>query len=912
MSAHPQLVGEGYETLESACRLAQQHPNSTVLVVMEDDIRSGVMRRVVQWIQRILGAEAQRLWTREALRAVPVPAISVATNNSTVPRETDVTFSKARPIDLSLLPTNLCIVSSLCATKILIDKPVVPQPAAASPSKQTVRRFSSFKSDHFHQSNLTINTASLTPARTVGLEVKVTKGLKDARYQLFCKDGIVFANNKHPLMHSLNNTTTPPTSRDGPARRRTSSVTSEDVSQWPRMVFSITMQHLRHQGRGIGIQITTAYHQLLTSASLMLDRLLRSNIGQQGNASDESQAEHNNISLQPVLLYQSDKVVHNVRVGHQSQEGDDTDESLRLEITASTKSLEPSAPIQIQVTVVTQPVAQDAFGNTETIRKGEAVLIEGLDMARQMAKAAGWTCLAEDDCQMVEWVRDQMSIQWSNDSVARSSTLMPVCRAIDGLSTFARSRTFSNGNSRVRTPNLSPYASRTQSYRGKKHEELGLGERRDSTLERLQEVTNHLERHEDKTQESVESHLRAKVTIAAVENPASQRPGLKTSFGGFSSLSDSRMATLALAEATEDHLGMALSIPSSPNPQKEQQQQQQPQEMPESFSEGIGPLDYLSGATNSKPATPELKKLSRFSIKSYRMERDKHGLSDEWAIGGGLGLSFGGGGAPATTTTTSDLLSTPPLVADVGLGLGLGLGLSGVASPTTPSPEHVPAPDFLRGLDTPMGGVNGRKTSFQSNRGSSQYNSLFGSNRGNSEEQVLSSNLTQDSNLIDNCGRRSISSFGNGRGSFGLSSNSSGPSSLEAPVELVHDFLGDSFAVPSPTKSSLISRPKSEARLDRGLSAPVTTATTTKTVHFADNEVGSGKLQRVQSEPMKAFTAGSVDGVPYRQQDETHGSGSGSGASSPGSGMSKSKAHTRRSWGQGIGGKDILGIQGLE
>ncbi|KAF9959067.1 hypothetical protein BGZ65_000878, partial [Modicella reniformis] len=576
--------------------------------------------------------------------------------------------NKTAPMDLVALPTNLCISPNLCATKILVDKPITNQ-ATVTPISKPVKRFSSIRD------NLTIDTSTPAPSQTLGLEVVTTKRLTGARCQLFCKNSVVFASDKHHLVRSLEATSTPSTSRgDGAVGRHTSLASAGDSTQWPKMVFSISMQHLRHMERP-----TTIQERLLASISCMVDRFSKSAAEEQS-----SQAQDRTIYFSSVVLHQSNRVVENGQV-RPNLPDDDVSKTLGLEISATTLSLQSDSPIQIQVKVITQPVAQDAFGNTEMVRKGEAVLMEGLVLARQMAKAGGWTCLEEDDSQMVEWVRDQMSIQWDLESTTQASTLLPVCSGVDGLQTYTRSRTLSGGGFRVRTPNISPYASRTHSYHAKKRKDLGLGERRDSTLARLQQVSANLQAHK-KREQGDENHLRVPtVAIAAAEGPSLQRPPLRTSFGGFSSLNDSRMQTLALAAKTEDHLGLALAMGSPPSPEERKQ------DKIGVFGEGIGPDDAQNNNNNNsnnnskdQASPPEPRRISRFSIKSYQLERSNHGLSGEWGIGS-LDANFG------KITATNDLLSTPPLITDV--------GLPGTVSPLTPSPEHVPTTDFLQGLN---------------------------------------------------------------------------------------------------------------------------------------------------------------------------------------------------------------------
>ncbi|KAG0299459.1 hypothetical protein BGZ98_010033 [Dissophora globulifera] len=948
------IIGEGSETLDSACRLALQHPTRTVLLVLEQDVRPSAMQRTVLWLQRTLAAHTQRLWAHEALRAVPstmqdtVPAL--VEHKVSPPREAP--FYKSRPIDLASLPPNLSISPKLFVTKILIDKPITDHqpvtPTSTSPLFSTmtrpVKRFNNLRGE-LH-SNLTIDTTATTPAKTVGLELVATQEpTADVRYQLFCKNSIAFANDKHSLVHALNTTTTPPTSRDGAGGRRKSALSSDDQSPSSRMVFSICMQHIRPKENPEASNkqpfspLATIYQHLLTRASRTLDRLSR-------NHGFVEEPVSMNIALHPVLLHQSDRVLESGRVRLATSE-DAAEEILKLEISVSTPSLATSAPIEIHVKVSTHPIVQDAFGNADMITKGEAVLLEGLVIAREMARTVGWICLAEDDSQMVEWVRDQMSIRWLDDTVTMATPLQAVCETVEGLHTFSRPRAFSNSNSslRIKTPTISPYASRTHSYRGgKRREDLGLGNRRDSTMQRLLEVTENLQSQENQApvkedvkdfKESKDTKPRTKVTIAAVEElslPGSG-PGRKTSFGGFSALSETRYQTLARAEETEDHLGLALSI-GTPKGAGNGAPVSPIEPTTAAFAEGF---DFLGGSnviSNNDNTTPP-RKLSRFSIKSYQLERNNHGLSNEWGIG--LGSS---------AASKNDLLSTPPLLADI--------GLSGTVSPLTPNPGSLPIPDFLQGLGADP---SNRKQSPQMDL--PQFTIGVGEGLGSDDTFSSGSSLGyQDKSAIDSESGRGIGVFGlnrhgsspsgvssfrrNSSYSHALGSSNEGISPLEAPVELVHDFLSDKFLEPPPQRvvsfgrfkpSALAVSPSDvvPAPLGRNQSVPIVGST--KVVHFATSEEdstnsdgisngtgGFSRLKRSQSEP--AAPAMAMDQSVNVQEDDdtaaddeddngTRARTSTSSSSSSSSSFSKSKAHTRRSWGQGIGGNDILGIHGL-
>ncbi|KAF9436407.1 hypothetical protein BGZ76_004041 [Entomortierella beljakovae] len=955
----------------------------------------------MQWARRILTSLAQRLWKKEALRAVPYLSrnnITTAylapvtpTGNSIVHESRrDGTFDKSNLIDLLSLPCNLSIGSRIGATKILVDKPINTQGTTTTKTEtnttdnkksnpKPVRRFSGKGGDN-RRGSLTINTSTLVPSRTVGLEVASINDSQDTRYQLFCKDGIIFVNDSHPLVQSLEKTKSPPTSRDslsiGVGGRRMSAQCSEDPTQLRKMIFSIHMKYRRMQPP-FQLQRQSwdlKCYRLLNAFSLFINGLLNQNGSLNNNNTIDGAKKkrptgtRNSVqafTLNSVALHHSQWIAHNGRVQIRQQPGDNTDifdnngginkDILTLDIFASTTSLETSEPIQILVRVETQPTVQDAFGNSDAIRKGETVLMEGLGLARQMAHTAGWSCLEDDDCQMVEWVRDQMNIQWSVDP--HPPTLLPVSTTVEGLEMYTRPRTLSSAGMRVRTPNLSPYPSRATSFNGKRRGDThGVGEKRDSTLKRLQDVSETLNAQEKQYGTEI-TDSSSKVTIFATENstsPLPQRPGIRNSFVGFSSLSSSRNQALALAESTEDRLGMSLSL--SPligsNNVKEQHTPPPPasQELLGSFSEGVGPLDLL-GTDSNKNLSPKPSSLSRFSIKTYQKERSNNGLlGNDWALGsgrGGLNISSAGSGATSetsTTTTISDVMSTPPLIAD--------LSQSGSVSPLSPSPKA--GSDILQGLSSPksysvsrfsFGGVS----RFSGTGGSAGGIGSGGIGGSGGSEELSGSTTSQDSNTIDNSNKRkgNISNFSNfsSTGRFGIgigqtqhtvekniNDNTSNNNSSNSEIaEEVHDFLGKSFGsspglsfkakfersprIPEETFSqSLPTHIMPVETIVTAATTATTTATaaattalgpTTKSVQFAnindESESGPSRIrfQRTHSEPV---TMGESEDL----SSPTNSTGSLT------SSFSKSKAHTRRSWGQGIGGKDILGIQGLE
>ncbi|KAF9085552.1 hypothetical protein BGX23_009552 [Mortierella sp. AD031] len=950
------MIGYGttllLEGLQSAHQLALMHPTRTVLVLLQQDIQPNVVQTVVQWSQQRLTEQAQRLWTLEALQALPTVHPQHATAQSTT--RTGSLLDKSKPIDMQSLPANISIGSGLCATKILIDQPVSnPQPSSTETTTTTtpprpVMRLNSIGESQ--RNILTIDTTPLAVPRAVGLEVNSIRDLKGPCHQLFCRNNVVFATHKHPLLQTLDTTTTPPTSS---AWRRTTSETTDDPSRWPRMVFSIRMQYFptrrlsqRQAEQRLHSLPPNAFRHLLTSISSMLDRIV------QGSKKAPSNVIlSKGLQLEPVLLHQADYIVQSGRVGPKTDDGE-AEGSFSLEISASRTSLDISTPIQININVMTQPMPNSTFGNTEAIRNGEAVLIEGLVMAREMGHRAGWTCQEEDESEMIEWVRDQMDIQWLSETSSDPDVLLPVCWTIDGIQRFKRARTSSNGSIRVRTPNLSPYASRTHSYHGKRKEDLGLGIRRDSTLSRLQEASENLKAHnsdeagdllhaKDANGENdkglsprhVEENGASKVSIVAVESVSARRP-LKTSFGGFSSLNESRSQTLALAEMTEDHLGLALSAPSPPVGSSKDVGHQE--KLLGTFGDGVTSSDLLGSAETAKPSPPG-RSLSRFSIKSYQLERSNHGLGDEWALGN-VDLTLG------SMPVKTDFLASPPLLAE--------RRVSGSVSPLSPSPATFSGTDFLQDL-------NGRA--------SPKVNGLglqSGSGIAALEEP------TRSSNTVDNSNRRSFGVFGpRGNGGGGVSKpgdlGRSGSSDdikgrrsptqqLEAPVELVPDFLGSTFGSPkssapstftntvpdflgasfgsprspppsntaaanavpdflgssfgtSPKRGSFVKLSETDPALRWSQSSPSVIGST-KVVHFADTEP-TDKLRRIESDPITHSLNGTAaDGSSRRSS----GSSEGDGDSQRRPSFSKSKAHTRRSWGQGIGGHDIQGIQGLE
>lgn len=671
------------------------------------------------------------------------------------------------------------------------------------------------------------------------MELKCTGSV----YRLFCKHGVLIANGKHHLIQSMDKHGI--SSLDS----RDTKTSSEDQDSWPRMVFSIKMQYTRQQPSTVLARTATrasTWH-LLQNLSNILGQL----IAFSGTSSDLSRAV---LSLDPVILFRANRAHHKGRV--QPWNPDCDDEAFELEISASTVSLETASPVQISVKVFTEPV-RDTFGNADMIRKGEAVLMEGLDLARDMARGAGWTCLAEDDSQMIEWVRDQVIIQWSRPS---QESIRNVNSTLEGLTVVSRSRSSSTGSMRTKTPALSPYASRTHSFSGKRRSKHSGGHHRDSTLERLQEAAELLEPKKEAhglqallEQQNPSRKVHRKsidrgepekpiVSIAAAESPSPQRASVITSFGGFSSLSESRTQSLALAEKTEDHLGLALTIPGvrgpSPTPNSPSPKEMYPKSVT-SFSEGITSVDLGTGYA---PSPPEPKKLSRFSIKSYQLERNN--TSTDWGLGNDMVLGSNAGSPKSTSPSTTTLSRFS------------AYNMSPASKPK-PEPE-VPAVDFLQDLGPPL---------------------------NTSSKQDPVNNLTHG-------GPRSFGSFRNGSISR-VSGSHSGPTksgSFEKPQESVPDFLGG-LALPS------VNGPLD--RIPSQLNAP-------KTVHFADvkkdflSHADAGTLHEPSTD---------VDPVTHsRMSLESNDSSGSSSSSTP---NSKSKNHTRRSWGQGIGGNDILGIQGL-
>jgi len=769
-----------------------------------------------------------------------------------------------------------------------------------------------------------VNTTVSSPSRTVGLSLcQHLDSHSTSSCRVLCRSGVVFANEKHPLVQSLD--ATPPTSKDE-GGRSSSSDRTDDPSQRACMVFSIKMQYARAKTQMSRSRIWGALATLLSRSYSFLGDIASS-------ASDRADLNSNSaaqIHLQPVLLHRAYPIHQQGRVS--LNETKDGEESFRLEIYASTKSLDLSCPVQIQVNVVTSPVRPIAFGNVELIRKGEDVLLEGLALARAMAKKADWTCLEEDDCQMIEWVRDEMSIRWSSEHVSGQDRWQSICPGLEGVQRPRRSRTSSNGSVRVKTPTLSPYASRTNSYHGKKRESQLLGHRRNSTLDRLKEASETLMEQETLSGQK-EDYITAQdaqqattlkppnVSIAAVEPVSPQRPGIKsskTSFGGFSSLNESRSHSLALAEETEDHLGVALSIPSTGSASSPKERQDL--NGSKTFSEGITAADILGtevGLAPGRPSPPEPRKLSRFSIKSYQMERNKTGLTDNWGLG-----SLDSALNPSPSGK-NDLLTTPPLVAD---------SPSGSISPLSPVPvqSHVQVHDVLAGSSSLEDGLVTSPPKPDGTRPQQFGKSLFGS--ATLDDQLRT--VTESSNGTDSSSSNSRRSFGvySPRKSFS-SISAIAPtianrniSPLDAPLELIPDFLGASLPGSKPgatgrqATSAATAVPATGAALNRALSSQSTGAI--KSVHFEDCQV-EYQLRRVESDPCTASLAmtghelgedssmATEDPGTRRPSLTTNLSMTSSRSSSTSSSSSKSKAHTRRSWGQGIGGNDIQGIHGL-
>ncbi|KAG0261539.1 hypothetical protein BG011_000945 [Mortierella polycephala] len=911
------IIGEGQETLQSACQIAQQNPTDSVLVIVQEDIQPTTVQRIVQWAQQLVAVQAQRLWEQEALGALSELQQDHIPDRINARLSSSTLHNKTRPLDAQSLPTNIYVGSSLCATKILIDKSVTTQMALnSSPKPVQVKRFSSIGGSP--KTSLTINTTPPVPARTVGLEVVDVKNLQGPCYQVFCRNNVIFATGEHPIIRSLSSNTTPLISRESTAEQCATSNMSDDTSRRPRILLSVRMRH--DKPRTLIAQLThwsvMASQRLLASLSLALRQLVR-------DPMNGSVAQHKDrtLDLQSVVIHESNRVFQHGRV-RQRQEDDSEEEILRLDISASRTSLDTSTPIQVLVSVFSQPMLQDTFENADIIRKSEAVLLEGLVLARELAQTAGWSCLEEDDSQMVEWVRDQMDIQWIMENGTNSRTLAPVCTSIEGVKTYARSLS-SNSSIRVRTPKLSPYASRTTSYQGKhKNEGLGIKNIGDTTLERLQNASESLQSMEDERYGCAENtngdrgqspksspiHGSPKVTIATVEAPSALRKSLKTSFGGFSSLSDSRTQTMVLSEKTEDHLGMALSLTS---PLGGSASATPIQDSISAFGDGVTSSDLcVTSNSGSASSPPEPKKLSRFSIKTYQLERSKHGLSDEWGIGG-LGLN-----ANVSSAKKDALSPTSPLIADH--------AFAGNVSSLGPRSDILLQKDFLEYLDP----FAGRKTS-------TQTSNLEHRSNHDSEGDEPPRNLSLGSNVADNGSRRRyesrVGSFSNVSGtgsrsgatsSFSPFSKSRSPSPLRVTAELVPDFLGDSFAMPK----SIVSHDGSDSIMERTQSCPNTGST--KAVHFAETETRDMLARAKSEQAMPAAT--SLSGVKGDSSLEiarpllstnlssssilsscTTSSSSSSSPSLSASAASRSKAHTRRSWGKGIGGNDILGIQGL-
>ncbi|GJJ72144.1 hypothetical protein EMPS_04501 [Entomortierella parvispora] len=911
------VVGEGREALDCACDLAELHPSNRILVVLEHPIQSKVPQRVVQRIRRILVAQAQRLWAHEANGA-----LSKAGQGLTLDSHDHRLHSMAQSsdIDYSILPSNVGICSGYCATAILIDKPRQEVPAT-SPATKPLKRFNSVGGGQ--RNTLTVNTAVPTPSRTVGLSLcELLDSQSTSNCRVLCRSGVVFANEKHPLIQSLDAITTPPTSKDE-SGGSSSSDRTDDPSQRACMVFSIKMQYARAKTTMFRSRTWNALAAFLNRSYTLFGDIAPS-------ASDRSAHNSNpaaQIRLRPVLLRRAYPIHQQGRVSlKETKQGE---ESFRLDIYASTKSLDASCPIQIQVNVVTSPVRPVAFGNTELIRKGEDVLLEGLALARAMARKANWTCLEEDDCQMIEWVRDEMSIRWSSEHVPGQDWWQSVCSGVQGIQRPKRSRISSNGSVRVKTPTLSPYASRTNSYHGQKRESQLIGHRRISTLDKLKEASETLLEQDArlgqtddyisaKDAQQPTTPKQSKVSIAAAEPVSPQRSSaktIKTSFGGFSSLNESRSHSLALAEETEDHLGVALSIPSAGGMSSPKDRHDQNQNGFKAFSEGISTTDILGadvGLAPIRPSPPEPKKLSRFSIKSYQLERNKTGLSDNWGLG-----SLDGTLNPLPSGK-SDPLTTPPLVAD-----STPLGSISPLSPV-PVQSNAQVQDFLAGSSSLGDGLTTSASKTDGTRPQQFGKSLFGTAASDLQYRTV----TESSNGVDNSVSNSRRSFGvySPRKSFS-SSNAIAPaianrniSPLDDPVELIPDFLGANLTgTKSFSTTSAAAAPATGAALNRALSGQSTGAI--KAVHFEDSRT-EDQSRRVESDscptslPMtgEKLSPGEDNSEKLATEDAgaRRSSLTSSRSSSTSSSSSKSKAHTRRSWGQGIGGNDIQGIQGLE
>ncbi|KAF9418860.1 hypothetical protein BGZ94_009570, partial [Podila epigama] len=904
------VIGEGQESIQAAVPLAQQHPTRSILVLLESDVQSST------------ASLAQRLWSNEVLRTVHTFPHHGLSN-----QHDSMMDMKGKHISL---PPNLSIGANLRATRLLINRSV---PSSEQP-KDEVRRIplKRFSSMGGQRSTLNGNTLP-PPPRILGVEYI---DHENKTYHLYSKNGIVFTSRKHHLVQALDRLGISNSGLCRQGAKTDSGSSSDDPSNWPRMVFSIKLQYSRQRKLStpmsrVASRMMDSYRHVLQSCVNTLDR--SQSTPSTGKTTGHSSKE--DLPLEPVILFRSKRTHHKGRVQPWTLDGDDGDKVFDLEISASTQSLDRDHPAQLSVKVVTEPM-QDTFGNLEEIRKGEAVLMEGLDLAREMARRAGWTCLDEDDCQMIEWVRDQMVIQWSTKGNDPKWSINKMSSEVQGLELHSWIIDMRESSHKTKTPTLSPYASRTHSFSGPRRDAAGGGgggggHHRDSTLERLQGAAGILDANKSASKGLLPSvtavvedgakgtrvhrksvdrggALHGNGSVASKRSPLigtitsdseinstlpPQRPGLVTSFGGFSSLSESRSHTLALAKQTEDHLGLALSIPSplgslpspavSPSPKGPKEsnlvskesdlvskesnlvskesnlvskesnlvskeshlasnENSPSQKTAAMFSEGITAADIL-GSGASTPSRPEPKKLSRFSIKSYQMERNN--TSTDWGLGDHLNL-----GSNATNVSKPN---SPPTTS-----LSRFSAYSSLGSPTTSSKarmEKEPEIDFLQ-----------------------EVSPRIGTTQGGFADSTSS------------C--KGVLSFG-----------------LEPPAELVPDFLGGSLSLPKYTSGGTLERPQSSQSLG---------ANGTRTVHFADSEARPREemLLRTESDPgtkrVHGFSVqdGLKEGSGSTRRPSLESSDSNSSTGS-GPNNSKSKNHTRRSWGQGIGGSDILGIQGL-
>ncbi|KAG0240707.1 hypothetical protein BGW41_006704 [Actinomortierella wolfii] len=594
------LIGEGIETLEPAIQLARQYPSRSILILAHRcQLDQRLFPRVIAWSRSALMAYLDRIWIGEALPGVdsaqiagiqdsPVPVTSTSTalgggNANPTSGGTSLASTQSHLLtqkEVDDLPTNIYIGAGLVPKRLLL----------AAPTSTASR--------------------SSMPSRTIGVDF-VSASHPDEIFELGVKESVIFIHQQHDLLRRFNQwrvqlakslaqaeSSSPSQSSPSPSISRTEQIIlgtddyEAENNQPPQshcMKLTVKMEFRR-------TQLPSGYSSLIQKLGDVCFQPVPPLF-----STPSSPHKRACIPVEPVVLYRSG--VNVVRSGQQQETPQEEDPSqeptvprgdqFQLWIAAECESLEATSPIRLSVNVLTPPTENDVFGNTAAIQQGEQILMEGLWMARRMASKAKWTCVEEDDSNMVEWVRDQMDIQWvtypysfNSDSASTSTTqairdprwVLQHRTSMMGLQLLTRySRSTASGATsgdrrgrpQSRTPVLSPYASRTNSFVSKPRQSHLRDHQRNSTLDRLQKVTDKLEASStDKSatataaasttpSKSTDSSCRPSSTmlkagglsIPEVEESQSEAAPLKVASGSSSSSSSSSASSASSATA---------------------------------------------------------------------------------------------------------------------------------------------------------------------------------------------------------------------------------------------------------------------------------------------------------------------------------------------------------------------------